>query len=88
VDRQGLTPLRSLRTVPEEYLLGDKALYIKAVQASKDAYSKTGVMAQDGMKSVFDMLKALDKEMESVSADIIGKSFEPRFAQKAATTVG
>jgi hypothetical protein len=44
-------------------------------------------MAPDGMKSVFDMLKALDKEMETVSADIIGKSFEGRFAQRAATIV-
>jgi hypothetical protein len=58
------------------------------VRASKDAYSKTGVMAQDGMNAVFSMLKALDKEMESVSADVVGKSFEPRFAQKAATMVG
>lgn len=82
------SPAEVADAVPEQYHLGDKALYIRAVQASKDAYSKTGVMAQDGMKSVFDMLKALDKEMESVSADIIGKSFEPRFAQKAATMAG
>jgi NitT/TauT family transport system substrate-binding protein len=81
------TPEQIADAVPEAYHLGDKALYISAVKASKDAYSKTGVMAQDGMAAVFSMLKALDKEMETVPADVVGKSFEPRFAARAASMV-
>lgn len=73
--------------VPDSYHLGDKALYIKAVQSSKDAYSKTGVMAEDGMNAVFSMLKALDKDMESASPEIVAKTFDGRFAVKAAGTV-
>lgn len=82
------TPEQIADAVPEQYHLGDKALYIRAVRSSKEAYSKTGVMAQDGMNAVFAMLKALDKDMEAAQAGIVGKSFEPRFAQKAASVVG
>lgn len=82
------TPEQIADAVPEQYHLGDKALYIRAVRSSKEAYSKTGVMAQDGMNAVFAMLKALDKDMQTVPADVVGKSFEPRFAQKAASVVG
>lgn len=82
------TPEQIADAVPEQYHLGDKALYIRAVQASKEAYSKTGVMAQDGMNAVFGMLKALDRDMQTVPADVVGKSFEPRFAQRAASIVG
>jgi NitT/TauT family transport system substrate-binding protein len=70
-------------SVPESYHLGDKALYMKAVEASRQAYSKTGVMDKGGMQSVADMLKALDKEMAGVTLDV-GKSFDPRFALAAA----
>lgn len=73
--------------VPEAYHLGDKALYIRAVKASKDAYSKTGIMAQDGMGAVFNMLKALDAEMANVDSSIVSRTFDPRFAVKAATMV-
>lgn len=81
------SPAEIADSVPESYHLGDKPLYIKAVQASKDAYSKTGVMAPEGMNAVFAMLKALDKDMQNVSADVVAKSFDGRFAQKAATIV-
>jgi NitT/TauT family transport system substrate-binding protein len=81
------TPDQIADAVPESYHLGDRALYITAVKASKDAYSKSGVMAQDGMFAVFSMLKALDKEMETVSPEVVGKSFEPRFAARAASIV-
>lgn len=81
------TPAQIADAVPEQYHLGDKALYIRAVQSSKEAYSKTGVMAQDGMNAVFGMLKALDRDMQTVPPDVVGKSFEPRFAQRAASIV-
>jgi NitT/TauT family transport system substrate-binding protein len=72
--------------VPEQYHLGDKALYIRAVKASQAAYSETGIMAAAGMKSVFDTLKALDKEMANVNLDV-AKTFNPAFVTKAAQTV-
>ncbi len=72
--------------VPEAYHLGDKALYMRAVKASQAAYSETGIMAQAGMQSVYDMLKALDKELATASVDL-SKTFNPSFAAKAASLV-
>jgi NitT/TauT family transport system substrate-binding protein len=72
--------------VPEQYHLGDKALYIRAVKASQAAYSETGLMASAGMKSVYDTLKALDKDMASVNVDV-ARTFNPTFVTKAAQTI-
>ena len=72
--------------VPEQFHLGDKALYIRAVKASQAAYSETGIMTQAGMKSVYDMLKTLDSEMASATVDV-AKTFNSSFAVKAASTV-
>lgn len=72
--------------VPEQFHLGDKALYIRAVKASQAAYSETGIMAPTGMKSVYDMLKALDSEMASATVDV-AKTFNASFAVKAASMV-
>ncbi|KAF0232256.1 MAG: NitT/TauT family transport system substrate-binding [Beijerinckiaceae bacterium] len=72
--------------VPEQYHLGDKALYMRAVKASQGAYSETGIMASAGMKSVYDMLKALDPELASSTVDV-SKTFNSSFAVKAASMV-
>ncbi len=72
--------------VPEQYHLGDKALYMRAVKASQAAYSETGIMAQAGMKSVYDTLKALDSELANATVDV-GKTFNASFAAKAANSV-
>ena len=68
--------------VPESYHLGDKALYIAAVKASLESYSRTGIIPADGMASIFDMLKKLDEEMASANVDL-GKTFVDRFVKKA-----
>ncbi len=69
--------------VPEEYHLGDKGLYIKAFNANREAYSKTGVMSEAGMQSVADTITLLDPELKTAHLEI-GKTFEPRFVQAAA----
>src|SRR5262249_21779182 len=50
------TPDDIARTVPEEYYLGDKALYLAALKASSPMYSKTGIIPETGMKNAYDML--------------------------------
>jgi NitT/TauT family transport system substrate-binding protein len=80
------TPAQIADAVPEAFHLGEKALYIRAVTASKEAFSSTGISTAEGMKSVYDMLKALDREMESANVDI-ATTFDPRFATRAAGLV-
>lgn len=72
--------------VPEEYLLGDKALYFVAVGKSKPTYSVTGLVSDSGMKSTNDMLVKFDEELKGASVDL-SKTFEPKFARKAAELV-
>lgn len=81
------SPEQIADAVPEQYHLGDKALYIRAVKASKDAYSKTGIMQQEGMSAVANMLKSLDPELATLENGLVPKTFDARFATKAATIV-
>jgi NitT/TauT family transport system substrate-binding protein len=77
------TPEQITATVPEEYWLGDKALYTAAVKANKPVYSVTGAIPAAGMQSASDMLVAFDDELKSAKLDL-GKTFEDRFVKKAA----
>ncbi|MXQ10723.1 ABC transporter substrate-binding protein [Microvirga makkahensis] len=70
-------------TVPPEYHLGDRPLYLKAVQNSLESYSRDGIIPPDGMKSVMDMLQQLDPEMRDAKVDL-SATFDGRFVKKAA----
>ena len=77
------TPEEIAATVPEDYYLGDKPLYIAAVKANKPVYSLTGVIPPAGMKSAADMLLAFDDELRDAKIDL-AKTFDDRFVKKAA----
>jgi len=70
-------------TVPEEYYLGDKPLYLKAVQNSLESYSRSGIIPMIGMQSVLDMLRQLDPEMKEAKVDLAA-TFNDRFVRQAA----
>jgi NitT/TauT family transport system substrate-binding protein len=72
------------KAVPEAYYLGDRALYLRAVQSSKEIYSKTGIVPMDGMKSALGMLKEFDAELKDVKDSDLPKTFVDRFVKKAA----
>ena len=69
--------------VPENYLLGDKALYIAALEHSKPSYSQTGMIDADGMRSTNEMLVRFEPELKDAKVDL-AKTFDPRFVQRAA----
>jgi len=77
------TPEQIAATVPEEYYLGDKALYLASVKANKSVYSLTGVIPAAGMKSASDMLVAFDDELKTAKIDL-ARTFDDRFVRKAA----
>lgn len=76
------TPEQVADTVPAAYHFGDKALYIRAVGASKESYSKDGVIPRSGMDSVMAMLTTLDAEFAKSKVDV-ATSFDGRFVAKA-----
>ena len=77
------TPEQVTSTVPEEYWLGDPALYTAAVKANKPVYSVTGIIPATGMKSASDMLVSFDDELKNAKLDL-AKTFDDRFVKKAA----
>ena len=78
------TPEAVADTVPAEYHLGDKPLYLKAVKNSLESYSRTGIVPQGGMESVLDMLRKLDPEFASARIDLAA-TFDDRFVKRASS---
>ena len=71
------------KTVPEEYYIGDRALYLNAFKASSPMYSRTGMIPDKGMQNANDMLVLFDKEVADAKVDL-KKTFDDRFVKKAA----
>jgi NitT/TauT family transport system substrate-binding protein len=80
---QASTPEAIADTVPAEYHLGDKELYIRAVKSSLEGFSRDGIIRPDGMASVLDMLKTLDPELANAKVDL-AITFDDRFVKRAA----
>jgi NitT/TauT family transport system substrate-binding protein len=76
------TPDEIAASVPEEYYLNDKALYLAAVKNSKPIYSRTGVITPEAMKAAVELL-SVDPDVEAAKIDI-AKTFDGRFITKAA----
>lgn len=71
------------KVVPEEYYLGDRALYLSALKASAPMYSKTGIIPPEGQKNALDMLLQFDPELANAKIDL-KRTFDDRFVKKAA----
>jgi NitT/TauT family transport system substrate-binding protein len=72
-----------VNTVPDEYFLGDREIYLKALKANLLVYSKTGLITRQGMNSALNMLATFDPELKDTKIDL-QKTFDDRFVKKAA----
>ena len=70
-------------TVPKEYLLNDRALYMAAVKNSLPSYSRDGIPSMAGRQSVYDMLKELDPELKDANVDL-ARTVDETFIARAA----
>ena len=77
------TPDQVADTVPPEYHLGDKPLYLRAVKNSLESYSRTGIVPVGGQESVLDMLRKLDPEFANATIDLAA-TFDASFVKRAA----
>ncbi len=80
------TPEQVADKVPQEYWLGDKALYIAAVKNNLQVYSRDGVVSAESQKRSLDFLKQFDKEIAAATIDP-AKTWDARFVTKAAATI-
>ncbi len=70
-------------TVPSDYFLGDRDIYVKSLRSNLLIYSKTGVITSQGMNSAFNMLATFDPELKAAKIDL-QQTFEDRFVKRAA----
>jgi NitT/TauT family transport system substrate-binding protein len=79
---QNASPQQILDTVPEEYLLGDKAMYLFAYNAVRDSYSTDGIIGDAGAKNE---LKALAQSNPDIHPDKINlaETYDNSFVLKA-----
>ena len=75
-----------IATVPESYLLGDRALYLDSWQHVKEALSPDGLMPADGPATSLKTLQAFDETMKGKPIDL-SKSWTNDFVKKALATV-
>jgi NitT/TauT family transport system substrate-binding protein len=76
------TPEEIAASVPEDYYLNDKALYLTAVKNSKPIYSRNGIITPEAMKAGLELL-SVDPEISAAKMDI-AKTFDGRFVAQIA----
>src|SRR6266702_5057878 len=62
---QSASPQEVLRTVPESYLLGDKALYLFSLNKLKEAISPDGVISDAGARTALKVIPTFNPEVKA-----------------------
>jgi NitT/TauT family transport system substrate-binding protein len=84
---QKATPDDVAKVVPEEYLLGDRSLYLAALQKSRESYSRDGLIPAAGMENLYRVLKLHDPAVRAAAPFNLADTYDNRFVQKALQTL-
>jgi NitT/TauT family transport system substrate-binding protein len=84
---QDATPQQILATVPEEYLLGNKAMYLFAYNNVKTAYSKDGQFSEAGAKTTLKALASFNENIKPESINL-AQTYTNEFVKKAHAKYG
>ena len=79
---QDASPQQILATVPDEYLLGDKAMYLFAYNNVKTAYSKDGYFTEAGAKTTLKALASFNPNIKPQEINL-GQTYTNEFVKKA-----
>jgi len=71
--------------MPEEYALGDKALYLRSIRSSLPMYSPDGRFSREGAETAYKVLKEFDAEIRNARIDIAA-TYTERFIEGASAT--
>lgn len=66
--------------VPQEYLAGNRRLYIEAYIHSREMYSRDGLVTQEGYETAMKILKALDPDLSAANV-AFDKTFNASFVR-------
>lgn len=75
-------PSDIVRTVPENYLLGDRALYLASFNKVREAIAIDGLLPADGAKTALRALASFEPQVKEGKIDL-GKTFTNDFARRA-----
>ena len=67
---QGAGPGDIIKAVPENYLLGDRAVYVDAFLAAKGALSPDGMIPEAGPETARRALASIDPEIAAAKVDL------------------
>jgi NitT/TauT family transport system substrate-binding protein len=79
---QSHTPEEIAKVMPEEFALGDKALFIQSIKTNLPAYSPDGRFIKDAPETALKVLKAFDPNVASATIDL-SKTYTETFVTKA-----
>lgn len=79
---QTATPEQVASTVPADYLVGDKPLYIATFQKVRESYSPDGMVPEEGAKTALKMTSAFNPAISAASVKL-DQTYDNRFAQTA-----
>jgi NitT/TauT family transport system substrate-binding protein len=84
---QEASPQQILATVPEEYTLGNKAMYLFAYNNVKTAYSRDGMMSEAGAKTTLKALAASNPKLKPEEIRL-AETYTNEFVKKALAKYG
>jgi NitT/TauT family transport system substrate-binding protein len=76
------SPQEIAALMPEEYALGNKALYVQAITKSLPMYSRDGRFSREGADTAYAVLKAFDPEVANAKIDVAA-TYTDAFIDKA-----
>jgi NitT/TauT family transport system substrate-binding protein len=71
------------KTVPEEYLLGDRALYLAAFEKVRSSYSTDGVISAKMVDNAYQVLLAHNAAVRRAPVLHLKQTYDNRFAEAA-----
>jgi NitT/TauT family transport system substrate-binding protein len=84
---QNASPQQILNTVPEEYLLGNKAMYLFAFNNVRGAYSKDGYFSEAGAKTTLKALASFNPNIKPAEINL-ATTYTNEFVKKAHAKYG
>ncbi len=71
-----------IKTVPESYLLGDRALYLASFNKVRESISLDGMIPEDGVRTALKALARFDASIKANKIDL-SKTYTNEFARRA-----
>ena len=68
--------------VPQEYALGNREVYVRALAASQSMYSPDGRFVPGAVETAYEVLKLFDASVAGATVDL-SKTYTTAFVEKA-----